>query len=76
MMGNFLALPTLEVVPVTTEVATAAAVIRGRSNIKLFDAVVVATGEVERVDEFVTNDATLARAVTTIHTTFLDDVAT
>lgn len=76
MMARFLALPGLTVSPVTNEIAAAAAQLRGRAGMRLFDAIIVATGVSLDVDEFLTNDAVLARAATSIPTTYLEDVAT
>jgi predicted nucleic acid-binding protein len=75
-MTAFVSLPGLAVVPVTNEVATSAASLRGSSSLRLFDAMVIATGLVEGVDEFLTNDATLVRGSHGLHTVYLEDVAT
>lgn len=76
MMSRFVALPGLAVLPVTNDIAAAAAIVRSRAGVRLFDALVVATGQVHAVDELVTNDSMLARARLPIPCTYLEDVAT
>ena len=70
----FLNLPGLEVAPVDQRIAVGAAMLRGRTSLRLFDAIVAATGLAAGATELVTNDAALARADHGLAGIYLGDV--
>lgn len=73
-IGAFLRLPGLSVLPVATDVAVRAAELRAASALRLFDAIVVATGHAAGATRLVTNDRTLAKANHGLLTALLDEL--
>ncbi len=58
----FLGLPGLSTHPVDLEVAREGAIIRERTGMRLFDAIIVATGVIHGADALISNDRQLVRA--------------
>lgn len=57
-----LGLPGLSPLPVDTEVARESALVRERTGLRLFDALIVATGMVHEANALISNDRQLVRA--------------
>jgi predicted nucleic acid-binding protein len=58
----FLALPGLVAQPVGVDVAREAAITRERTGLRLFDAIIVATGVIHQAGALISNDRQLVRA--------------
>jgi predicted nucleic acid-binding protein len=72
--ANFENLPGLELYPVSAEIADHAARIRAATNLRLPDAIHIATALVTRAGAFLTNDRQLLRAQDELPILILDDV--
>ena len=71
----FLGLPGLESRPVDTGVAREGAIIRERTGLSLFDAMIVATGLLHGADALISNDPQLARAAHGLRSIYLAEAA-
>ena len=73
--GAFLGLPGLSAPPLAIDVARESAVVRERSSLKLFDAIIVATGLVHGADALLSNDRQLVRAAHGLPAIYLAEAA-
>lgn len=71
----FLGLPALELWPVDVDVAREAAIIRERTGLRLFDAIIVATGVLRGADALISNDRQLVRSDHGLRPIYLADAA-
>src|SRR5512135_225044 len=69
------AISSLELIPLSADVAQEAARVRARTNFKLPDAIAIATAIVAGAEAFVTNDRRLARGDAGIEILIVDDLA-
>lgn len=73
--GAFLGLPGLSPRPVDIDVARESAIVRERTGLKLFDAIIVATGVVHGADALISNDRPLVRANHGLRAIYLAEAA-
>jgi predicted nucleic acid-binding protein len=71
-----LGLPGLSPQPVDTEVARESALVRERTGLRLFDAMIVATGVIHQADALISNDRQLVRAEHGLRAIYLAEAAT
>lgn len=71
----FLGLPGLECLPVDHETAGEAAIIRERTGLRLFDAIIVATGLLHGAEALISNDRQLTRAEHGLRSIYLASAA-
>ncbi|MBE0609839.1 MAG: PIN domain-containing protein [Dehalococcoidia bacterium] len=71
----FLGLPGLSTRPVGIEVAREGAIVRERTGLRLFDAIIVATGVIHQADALISNDRQLVRADHGLRAIYLAEAA-
>lgn len=71
----FLGLPGLSSHAVDIEVAREGAIVRERTGLRLFDAIIVATGVIHQADALISNDRQLVRAEHGLRAVYLAEAA-